>query len=205
MDICPDYLRLQYNKTIYVGSPCFVFASISHVLGGNADSTTGGLKTKRIAWLLKQLIWFVGKSWQENFRLSITFNGKKVCQEEIPEKIHKVTTIFLLWVLTLLPGTLLHSLTVEEKYSFQHIFFEVASARNSVGLSTGISSPDLDWTGKIILIVLMWMGRLEIFAVLFRICSPFVLLRQDKQDTSSMNTEKANTEKAADVRVRRFM
>ena len=35
-----------------------------------------------------------------------------------------------------------------------------------VGLSTGITHPDLPWLGKLTLICLMWMGRLEIIPVL---------------------------------------
>ena len=38
---------------------------------------------------------------------------------------------------------------------------EVASALGKVGLSTGITGGDLPWFGKLGLIVVMWLGRLE--------------------------------------------
>ena len=42
----------------------------------------------------------------------------------------------------------------------------MTSALGNVGLSSGITSPELHWSGKLGLIVLMWAGRLEIVPVL---------------------------------------
>jgi len=44
--------------------------------------------------------------------------------------------------------------------------FEVASAQGNVGLSTGITNAGLSWIGKVMLILNMWIGRLEIIPVL---------------------------------------
>ena len=51
--------------------------------------------------------------------------------------------------------------------------FEVASALGNVGLSVGLTSSDMSTDLKIILILEMWIGRLEIFPVLMLILSPF--------------------------------
>ena len=40
------------------------------------------------------------------------------------------------------------------------------SALGNVGLTTGITDPGLHWSGKLGLIVIMWMGRLEIVPIL---------------------------------------
>lgn len=40
------------------------------------------------------------------------------------------------------------------------------SALGTSGLSVGIAGLDLFWLGKLVLMLLMWMGRLEIIAVL---------------------------------------
>ena len=61
------------------------------------------------------------------------------------------------------------------------MLFDVTSALGSVGLSTGIVGPDLHPLGRLTLIVLMWMGRLEIMAVLVLLGTPLgVLLRYKK-------------------------
>lgn len=59
---------------------------------------------------------------------------------------------------------LLH--VVEPQYTVPDIILESASAMGTSGLSVGITNPDLHWIGKLILILFMWMGRVEIIPVL---------------------------------------
>jgi trk system potassium uptake protein TrkH len=59
---------------------------------------------------------------------------------------------------------LLH--VAKPQYTLNNVILEASSALLSVGLSTGISHPDLYWVGKLVLILFMWIGRLEIFPVL---------------------------------------
>jgi trk system potassium uptake protein TrkH len=47
-----------------------------------------------------------------------------------------------------------------------HIIFEVCSARGNVGLSVGILTPAVSPLAKIIFMVDIWMGRLEIVPVI---------------------------------------
>ncbi len=56
-------------------------------------------------------------------------------------------------------GTFLITLTHDIK--FENIFFEVASALGTVGVSTGITA-DLSTFGKWVLIFLMFIGRLGV-------------------------------------------
>jgi trk system potassium uptake protein TrkH len=64
---------------------------------------------------------------------------------------------------------LLH--VVGESVPLSAIVFEITSALGNVGLSTEISHPDLHWAGKLILIIVMWLGRLEILPVLVLVAS----------------------------------
>ncbi|MEF8874665.1 MAG: potassium transporter TrkG, partial [Candidatus Thermoplasmatota archaeon] len=57
-------------------------------------------------------------------------------------------------------------------YSAADALFEVASAEGNVGLSVGITGPNLPAHQKIVLIIEMWSGRLEIFPVIVLITSP---------------------------------
>lgn len=43
----------------------------------------------------------------------------------------------------------------------------ITTAQSNVGLTTGLTSPDMHWLIKLDFMVLMWMGRLELIAVLF--------------------------------------
>ncbi|MDX1604569.1 MAG: potassium transporter TrkG [Candidatus Competibacterales bacterium] len=46
------------------------------------------------------------------------------------------------------------------------VLFEITSALGSVGLPVGITGSELHWAGKRLLMLLMWMGRLEILPVI---------------------------------------
>jgi len=58
-------------------------------------------------------------------------------------------------------------------YSAVDSLFEVASAEGNVGLSVGITSPFMPLHQKVVLIIEMWAGRLEIFPVLILFLAPF--------------------------------
>lgn len=67
---------------------------------------------------------------------------------------------------------------VPSKYTVPDVIFEAASAMGMSGLSVGIASPDLHGIGKLVLIVYMWMGRVEIIPVLVLFSSLLHPLRQ---------------------------
>jgi trk system potassium uptake protein TrkH len=53
------------------------------------------------------------------------------------------------------------------KYNFIDSIFESVSALTTTGLSTGITTLDLDLASKALLIVNMIVGRFEIIAILY--------------------------------------
>lgn len=78
--------------------------------------------------------------------------------KRLPRSVHReAITVALLAVAVIVSATV--ALMLMTEYSLDAILFEVTSAFGTVGLSTGIT-PDLPDAGKIILIVLMFVGRL---------------------------------------------
>ena len=61
-------------------------------------------------------------------------------------------TVFYLWL--------------EPGHALSDVFFEVASAQGTVGLSSGLTGPTMNTGAKSSFVFLMWLGRLEIFPVL---------------------------------------
>jgi len=59
---------------------------------------------------------------------------------------------------------LLH--TVPASFKLSDVIFEVASAQGNVGLSCGITHPEMATLAKLTLCFNMWVGRLEIIPVL---------------------------------------
>lgn len=115
--------------------------------GGSPGGTAGGVKTTTIAILLLNC-WSVLKGNEETecFRRKIQ-----------PATIRTGFSIFTVAFLTLLIGTIV--LITIEQVPMIDALYEVTSAVATVGLTTGIT-PLLSSAGKILIIVLMYMGRL---------------------------------------------
>jgi len=116
-------------------------------IGGASGSTAGGIKVNTLS-----VIYAYIKS---------TISGDR---ETLLMKHHikddRINESFLLAILSIFVvflGTLL--LTFTEPFAFERILFEATSAFGTVGLSTGITF-DLSKIGKVIIIVLMYIGRL---------------------------------------------
>jgi trk system potassium uptake protein TrkH len=90
------------------------------------------------------------------------------------EDIQEVMSFTMTYLAFLLFGTIYTMIRV--KASLANALFEVASAQGNVGLSVGITSPSMPVDLKILYILLMWIGRLEIFSTLVFIISVAFLL-----------------------------
>lgn len=117
------------------------------IVGASPAGTGGGLKTTTFTAL-----WGVIRS-SILGREKVTFWGK-----EIPEERIRVAIASLgFYAGALILGCYLLALT--ESVPFEGLLFESASALGTVGLSTGITA-QLTPIGKLILVVLMFIGRL---------------------------------------------
>ena len=137
------------------------------ICGGMAGSTTGGLKLGRVI-LLGEAIWTrIHNIVRQPWRLLLHRQIAKDNEEPHAVRLLEAATIMLcLWLLTLAIGTVLLLHFVSPGTPFEHALLEVASALSNVGLTSGITSPDLPLGGKLTLIAVMWLGRLEIVPVL---------------------------------------
>lgn len=161
--------------------PVFLIV-ILMLMGGNAGSTAGGIKTERIAWFTKGFVRDIRNVWSpEKEQPPITFNGQVKKPHVSQRNIQQASSIFFLWILTLAIGTLLLSLFTGQQHDFYKVLFDATSALNNVGLSTGLTNSDLPSSAKIVLTLLMWVGRLEIMAVLILLASPISFYKQSKE------------------------
>ena len=141
----------DYEKTIL---------SLMMIFGGAYGSTSSALK------LIRVIVLFYGIFWYIKVRLAprsavIPFKiGKKVFE---PAEVRDVSIYTTTYLLFLLVGAMILMLYGN---SLADSIFEVASAEGNVGLSVGITSPFMPAVEKIVLILEMWFGRLEIFPVL---------------------------------------
>ena len=116
------------------------------LIGGGSTSTAGGIKVTSFVVLLLATAAFFKRS------TSLRAFGRSLGLEEVL-KVMALTTLSLLIVLI---GTFL--VTLSNRVDFLDLFFEVASAFGTVGLSRGVT-PQLDALGRIVVAAVMFIGR----------------------------------------------
>ncbi len=128
------------------------------VIGASPASTGGGIKTTTLGVLAVS-------AWNEILgRDENVFWHRKVGYSTV----RRALALAFLYVLTFFVGAVILSMT--EDFPFEELLFEAVSAIGTVGLSLGIT-PELSVAGKMVLVVLMFWGRvgiLSFFATLIR-------------------------------------
>ena len=129
------------------------------VIGASPASTGGGIKTTTFGVLAISV-------WNElRGRGETTFFHRKLS----PSEERHALSLVSVYVLTMLIGSIL--LTAIENMPFNLIIYEATSAIGTVGLSTGIT-PKITPAGKIILMALMFWGRVGILSFFASIVKP---------------------------------
>jgi len=155
--------------------PALLILITGMFIGGMAGSTTGGVKINRVTWLCKSIIWRLRSIWIEDRHLQRYFyDGLEINDTVAMRRVGSAALLSILYLVAIISGTLGLLLILGHRYSLYEILFEVISALGGVGLSVGVTSTDLPHAAKTLLVVLMWMGRLEIVGVLVLITSPFI-------------------------------
>ena len=139
-------------------------------IGGSVGSTAGGIKLIRFWVILKSLYWKL----KESILPMEAYFQRKIAGNPISdENISMIVFFAMLYLLFLLIGTLVLTLY---GYPMINSLFEVSAAQGNAGISCGIVQYEMAFGPKIMLIINMWVGRLEIipilsivgFALLFR-------------------------------------
>ncbi len=124
------------------------------LIGGSPGSTAGGMKTTTIAVLFATAIsTFRRKEYASYF-------GRRIDDDVIKN----AATILLMYITLCFTGALIISMT--EGYPMLTCLFESASAVGTVGLTLGIT-PSLHLLSRIILILLMFFGRVGGLTLIF--------------------------------------
>ncbi|HAQ41309.1 MAG TPA: Trk family potassium uptake protein [Clostridiales bacterium] len=133
-------------------------------IGGSPASTAGGIKTTTFAVLVISFHnMFRGKRDYEVFERRI-----------MPEMTLKAAAILMISLMLVLATSIILSVTEEAAgYDYLDILYETVSAFATVGLTRGLT-PYLSSAGKIILSVVMFIGRVGPMTV------AFAFLRQNK-------------------------
>jgi trk system potassium uptake protein TrkH len=137
------------------------------VVGGAAGATVGGLKIIRVLLLFKGLSWHINNFFSSDNSIKVVrFNDKRMLPEEMNKELASAATFAFIYLVFLLLGTLITYYTMANGFTLKDALFESASALGTVGLSSGITNPDMSLSLEITYIFQMWAGRLEIIPIL---------------------------------------
>lgn len=118
------------------------------LIGGSPGSTAGGIKTTTFVVLLISIAYTFKK------KTNITI-GKR----QLEDGVQKQASALLLVYLSLIIVSTIIICYVDNQFSLKEVLFETTSAVGTVGLSLGIT-PNLGFVSKLVIIVLMYMGRI---------------------------------------------
>jgi trk system potassium uptake protein TrkH len=155
--------------------PALVMLTLASTAGAMAGSTCGGIKQMRVLYLFKGIGWrlqaILGRPHQVmRYRLDHT----TLSRSEAEHRVQAASVLAATWLTSMLIAVLILVHVVPEGTRLEQVIFEVASAQSNVGLSTGITGASLPLVGKLVLMAVMWVGRLEIVPVLVLVVQLFV-------------------------------
>lgn len=141
------------------------------IIGGGAGSTAGGIKQYRIYILYKAIRWELRKSFMPTHAVNepAVWRGDK--RELLNDfQVRQVSLFIGLYVSVFVLGA---AITAAHGYSLSQSLFEFASSLSTVGLSVGVTAPDMPlglmWTQTLA----MLLGRLEFFALIVGLAKLF--------------------------------
>ena len=125
-----------------------LFSSLLMIIGASPASTGGGIKTTTIATLALLMLSVVRGENEVNV-------SRRRLSDDILRRALAVAVLFLT---TLLTGTLIISLIENGRFPLEDILFEASSAMGTVGVSA-IGTPNLSSASRAILLPMMFLGR----------------------------------------------
>jgi trk system potassium uptake protein TrkH len=139
------------------------FAGIAAAMafGGMSSSTAGGVKSLRIGLTLRSMADTVRTALLPEhtvIKTGYTQYGRRRLDAKLAQSVMAVS---LLYVGLYLFGA---AVGIATGYELNDALFESVSASAAVGLSVGVTSPTMPLLMKIVMILQMWIGRLEFIA-----------------------------------------
>lgn len=162
------FQTLPLNETKWIAFSPFMFVLIILMIsGGMMDSTSSGIKQFRL-WVVINTLYDSVKSFllpRNTVKKRIIFKGE---QQIIlgDENIREALVVISLYLTSFVIGSFILML---HGYGALNSMFEFASAMDGVGLSCGITSPNMPLTAMWTLTIGMFTGRFEFLIVIYAI------------------------------------
>ncbi|MDW8011060.1 MAG: potassium transporter TrkG, partial [Sulfolobales archaeon] len=148
---------------------------LSMVIGGATFSTAGGIKIKRAIVTAKLVFWETSKTFIPKSVVVVRKVGGEVIRDEDVSSIYSFVALYGLTLVATSIALHLSLLTSGiASYSYVDSLLETSSALSCVGLSSGIASSSAPALTKAILMIAMYLGRIE-FLPLYTIIGAYYM------------------------------
>lgn len=155
-----------------LGEAAIILSIVMMCIGGGMGSTAGAIKQYRFIIALKSFYWSIRDRLAPSNKFyphTIYRLGKN--REVTKEEVYESYGYIVIYIAVLLVGSIIITILGRGEFSASDALFEFASALSGTGLSVGVTS--LSWANSVainwVLIVGMFIGRLEIIAVYFAV------------------------------------
>ncbi|MDR0596287.1 MAG: hypothetical protein LBG50_01965 [Clostridiales Family XIII bacterium] len=162
-----------YSVTDYNGWPsfCKIFLFFVAFVGGCSASTSGGIKISRLAVIAKLIRRNIYKRLHPNAVVAIKVGGNIIPEE----KVANISVFVIVYMLIFVFGTVLLSI---EGHDLETTAGSVIAALSNTGLGFGGTGFGHDFdvfshAGRLLLTLLMLIGRLELFAIVMMFTPTF--------------------------------
>ncbi|MCF2207967.1 TrkH family potassium uptake protein, partial [Halobacterium salinarum] len=143
-----------------------LFACLGMLTGAAAGSTVSGIKLIRVITLIKGTAWQIRDVFRPASAIrSLRIGDRKLSEHQAQREYAEATLVFVLWLAFLAIGVAVLLAALSPQHPLEYVLFDVMSAQSNVGLDAGITSPGMPALAKGMLIINMWVGRLEIIPI----------------------------------------
>ena len=144
-----------------------LFLSMLIAIGGASGSTAGGIKLSRVVLGFQGLLWWFRRMFVSGKVLvPFRYEGRVIPKNVAELEVSRNMLVIMLYFLMIFIGTVLVMHLQPTPFDSSSVIFDVVSAACNNGMTTGFVSPDMDGPAKILFIVVMWIGRLEVIPVI---------------------------------------
>jgi trk system potassium uptake protein TrkH len=148
------------------GAGATLLACVGMLTGAAAGSTVSGLKLIRVITLIKGTVWQLKNVFQPDTAVRyLQINDRQLSEEQVQREYTEATVVLVLWLSVLAVGITVFLAVLSPDHPLEYVIFDVMSAQSNVGLDSGITGPEMPAAAKAMLLLNMWVGRLEVIPV----------------------------------------
>jgi len=148
------------------GAGSTLLLCLGMLTGAAAGSTVSGLKLIRVITLLKGTVWQIRTVFLPDSAVRyLQIGDRRLDEAQTQREYTEATVVLLLWLLFLVVGIAVFLLALSPEHPLEYVIFDVMSAQSNVGLDAGITGPGMPGIAKAVLLLNMWVGRLEIIPI----------------------------------------